>query len=240
MDQGNFIFSNSGDWQKGSDPYVLTLSYLTASGQDASKWLYDSIHATFRLFLGHLDDVIRFDTLPGAIATQAVRDTLSQTVTNAAGNGVVVCGSVGEVANAPLKGEGFQYAWDHFKDALDISFDMDEQRHTVWTYTALTAPDQLRQRMAWALSQICVVGFNALDDQNTEAVLQYYDIFVRGAFGSYRDILKKVSFSEAMGVFLSSRENKSFQYSQSQRIEAFPDENFAREVRACFRRRWFT
>jgi Protein of unknown function (DUF1800) len=234
VDQGNFISSNFRNWQKGSDPYVLTLSYLTAAGMDASKWLYDTIHATFPLLPGHLDDVIKFDTLPAAVATQAVRGALSQVLTNSAANGVVVCGSVGEIANAPLRGEGFQYAWDHYKDTLDVSFDMDEQRHTVWAYIALTAPDQLRQRMAWALSQICVIGFGSLEDANTEAVLQYYDIFVRGAFGSYRDILKKVAFSEAMGVFLSSKENKSFQFSQSQRIEAFPDENFAREVRECF------
>jgi Protein of unknown function (DUF1800) len=231
VDEGDFISSNFGNWQKGADPHVLTLSQLSAAGQDANKWMFDSIHKKYTALPGHLDDVIKFDTLPVAIATQAVRDALSQTVSNAAADGVVVCGSIGEVANVPSKGEGFQYAWDHFRDALDVSFDMEEQRHTVWAYTALTAPDQLRQRMAWALSQICVVGFTALADRNTEAVLQYYDIFVRGAFGSYRDILKKVAFSEAMGFFLSSRQNKSFQYSKSQKIEAFPDENFAREVR---------
>jgi uncharacterized protein (DUF1800 family) len=231
VDQGDFIYNNFRSWKKGADPYVLSLSRLTAQGQDASKFMYDSINSTYTALRGHLNDVIRFDALPAAIATQTIRGTLTQTATNAAGNGVVVCGSVGEVANDPLKGEGFQYAWDQFKDTLDVSADMDEQRHTVWAYIALTAPDQLRQRMAWALSQICVVGFNSLDDQNTEAVLQYYDIFVRGAFGSYRDILKKVAFSVAMGVFLSSKENKSFQYSQSEGIEAFPDENFAREVR---------
>ena len=229
MDNGNFI--SSRNWQKGTDPYILTLSLLTATGQDANQWMYDNVHETYTLLPGHLDDVVELDSMPGDVATQAVWDALSQTVSNAAADAVVVCGSIGEIANAPMRGDGFQYTWEYFLDELDVAYDMNKQRHTVWAHNALTAPDQLRQRMAWALSQICVVGFGSLDDQNTEAVLQYYDIFVRGAFGSYRDILKEVAFSEAMGNFLSSKENKSFQYSQSEGIDAFPDENFAREVR---------
>lgn len=78
-----------------------------------------------------------------------------------------------ETFTIPSKGEGFQYAWKDFKDDLDVAADMQEQRHTVWAYLALTAPDQLRQRMAWALSQICVVGAEQVNDQNTEWVLQY-------------------------------------------------------------------
>ena len=234
MDQGGFLNTNIRNWQKGDERSVVTLSRLTTEGQDASKFMYESIHKTYILLPGHLDDVIKFDTLPALLATQVIRDALSQTVSNAAGDGVVVCGSVGEIANSPFKGEGFQYSWEYFREDLDVAEDMYEQRHTVWASIALKAPDQLRQRMAWALSQICVVGHSQLDDMNTEAAVQYYDIFVRDAFGSYRDILKKVAFSERMGVFLSSIENKSFQFSKSEGGEAFPDENFAREVRHCF------
>ena len=236
VDQGSFIATNLRNWQKGEESNVLTLSRLTADGEDASKFMYESIHNTYTLLPGHLDDVIKFDTLPALIATQDVRDSLGQTVSNASGEGVIVCGSVGEIANDPFRGEGFQYSWEYFREDLDVAEDMYEQRHTVWAYSALKAPDQLRQRMTWALSQICVVGHSQLDDMNTEAAVQYYDIFVRDAFGSYRDILKKVAFSERMGVFLSSIENKSFQFSKSEGgVEAFPDENFAREVRFSFR-----
>ena len=49
--------------------------------------------------------------------------------------------------------------------------------------------------MAFALSQILVVTPTVLADSiNTETMIQYYDIFVRNAFGSYRDILKQVAF----------------------------------------------
>lgn len=61
----------------------------------------------------------------------------------------------------------------------------------------LTANDQLRQRMAFALSQILVVTPNQVDndERETEIYFNYYDIFVRNAFGNYRDILKEVSYS---------------------------------------------
>lgn len=195
--------------------------------------MYDNIAfpETFEYF-GTLDDVADFDDLPEEYYTYPVYYEVGKTATNTAGKGVVVCGSVGEVANNPFKGDGFQFPMGRFKDTLDVASDMHLQRHTVWAYTALNAPDQLRQRMAWALSQICVVGFGRLEDWNTEAVLQYYDIFVRNAFGSYRDILKQVAFSQPIGTFLSSRDNKSYQYSKDElHVEAFPDENFAREVR---------
>jgi hypothetical protein len=69
---------------------------------------------------------------------------------------------------------------------------------------------------------------------NTEATLQYYDIFVRNAFGSYRDILKQVAFSPKMGEMLSSINNKSYQYLADRGNPAYPDENFAREIMQLF------
>ena len=75
---------------------------------------------------------------------------------------------------------------------------------------ALSAQDQLRQRMAWALSQILVVTSKQVtEDGLSEPYLNYYDIFVRNAFGSYRDILKEVSLSPMMAEMLSFLESKS-------------------------------
>jgi uncharacterized protein (DUF1800 family) len=61
-------------------------------------------------------------------------------------------------------------------------------------------------------------------------MIQYYDIFVRNAFGSHRDILKQVAFSHRMGEMLSSVNSKSYQHSIDYGRPAFPDENFAREI----------
>jgi uncharacterized protein (DUF1800 family) len=86
------------------------------------------------------------------------------------------------------------------------------QKSNVWNMIALSVQDQLRQRMAWALSQILVVSEKQIIDMAvglSEAYLNYYDIFVRNAFGSYRDILKEVSLSPMMAEMLSFLESKS-------------------------------
>lgn len=95
-----------------------------------------------------------------------------------------------------------------------------------WWQHALTAPDQLRQRMAWALSQILVVSqFGALDGEH-EGITLYYDMLLDGAFGNYRDLLEKVTLSPMMGIYLSMMRN--------QKPDAVtghePDENYAREI----------
>jgi len=237
VDSSGYISENLRGWAQDGQPNILSASNARKTGEDPNKWVYDNIHDSYPLF-GQLDDVADFDAIPVNLTSddEPLFYEVGKTVINAASKAVVVCGSVGEVANEPVKGDGFQYPFTFFQDDFDVASDMYLQRHTVWGYTALKAPDQLRQRVAWALSQICVVGFMRLDDGNTEAVLQYYDIFVRHAFGSYRDILKQVAFSEPMGTFLSSKWNKSHQYSKTfDGVDAYPDENFAREVRVvCF------
>ena len=64
--------------------------------------------------------------------------------------------------------------------------------------------------MAWALSQILVITPRQIKESGlSEAYLNYYDIFVRNAFGSYRDVLKEVSQSPMMAEMLSFLESKS-------------------------------
>ena len=69
-----------------------------------------------------------------------------------------------------------------------------------WTVTHLFLENCTIVRMAFALSQILVITPNQIDsdDREAEIFLQYYDIFVRHAFGNYRDILKEVAYSPMM------------------------------------------
>jgi uncharacterized protein (DUF1800 family) len=101
-----------------------------------------------------------------------------------------------------------------------------------WWRVANIAPDQLRHRMAYALSQIFVVSFQGGNIVNNGPRNQsiYYDIFVNGAFGSYRNILEKVTYSMVMGNYLSHLNNRK----SDPTISRFPDENFAREVMQLF------
>lgn len=97
--------------------------------------------------------------------------------------------------------------------------------------TATQLPDPLRQRVAFALSEILVTSDRpeslAVD---YEGMANYYDIFEEHAFGNYLDILKKVAMHPVMGVYLSHLGNQK----ANPALNLHPDENFAREVMQLF------
>lgn len=99
----------------------------------------------------------------------------------------------------------------------------------VWTMKAMYAQDQLRQRVAWALSQIIVVGADDRKDEWNEKWAHFYDIFVRNAFGNFRDILGAVTYSPLMGHYLTYELNKCYDQSGT-----YADENYAREIMQLF------
>lgn len=104
-------------------------------------------------------------------------------------------------------------------------------RISAWWHRALYAPDQLRQRVAFALSEIMVVSeFNGVLADDPEALTAYYDLLVEHAFGSYRELLEAVTLSPAMGVYLSMLGNEKPDEERNIR----PDENYAREVMQLF------
>lgn len=113
----------------------------------------------------------------------------------------------------------------------DTNYAASDTRQLVWYKAAIDAPDQLRQRVAWALSQYFVVAeLGNNQPQAVERWLNYYDIFTRHAFGNFRDILDEVTWSPHMGYYLSHIENRKADPSQG----TFPDENYAREVMQLF------
>ena len=91
--------------------------------------------------------------------------------------------------------------------------------------------DQLRQRVAFALSEILVIS-----DQNTTlsgypAGMAYmYDILSDNAFGNYRTLLEKVTLSPAMGVYLNMMGNRRADLDNN----VHPDENYGREINQLF------
>ncbi|MEM1181376.1 MAG: DUF1800 domain-containing protein [Acidobacteriota bacterium] len=101
----------------------------------------------------------------------------------------------------------------------------------VWWDRALTAPDAVRHRVAFALSEIFVISRN-LDElfDISLAVASFHDIFLRHAFGRFRDLLLEVALHPAMGLYLSHLNNRRSDPSANR----FPDENFAREVMQLF------
>lgn len=100
---------------------------------------------------------------------------------------------------------------------------------SAWWKLALTAPDQLRQRVAFALSEILVVSMAGAMSERLFTCASYYDLLLDGAFGSYRDLITKVATHPAMGLYLSHLGNQ--RPDSSGRI---PDQNFARELMQLF------
>ena len=94
-----------------------------------------------------------------------------------------------------------------------------------------THSDQLRQRVAFALSEVMVVS-----DRNAALLFQpwalgsYYDMLAQHAFGNYRDLLEAVTLHPAMGRYLSMLGNRKTDVALNIR----PDENYAREVLQLF------
>ncbi len=100
---------------------------------------------------------------------------------------------------------------------------------TFWQQS-ITASDELRQRVKYALSQIFVISSN-----NTTSIqnmprgeASYYDMLGNDAFGNYRQLLQDVTLSPMMGQFLSMLGNDKGNATTD------PDENYAREVMQLF------
>lgn len=104
-------------------------------------------------------------------------------------------------------------------------------RHELFWNAAVGAPDQLRQRVAFALSQILVVSERHEELSETPFGLAgYHDELLRGAFGDFRTLIEAVSKDAAMGEYLGMVQNRKADPVTNTR----PDENFARELMQLF------
>jgi uncharacterized protein (DUF1800 family) len=103
-------------------------------------------------------------------------------------------------------------------------------RQDEWFLHAMRNPDQLRQRVAFALSEILVVSQQSVLLKMPLATAGYYDVLSRNAFGDFRELLEEVTLHPAMGVYLNMLGNQKPDAARNIR----PDENFAREVMQLF------
>jgi uncharacterized protein (DUF1800 family) len=104
--------------------------------------------------------------------------------------------------------------------------------HAFWKH-ALSGEDQLRQRVAFALSQIFVISMvdgTVGARENLRGTTGYYDMLADKGLGTYRDLLEGVATHPMMGAYLSHLRNQK----ADPRTGRVPDENFAREVMQLF------
>ncbi|KRB02359.1 DUF1800 domain-containing protein [Lysobacter sp. Root690] len=94
----------------------------------------------------------------------------------------------------------------------------------------LTHRDQLRQRVAFALSEILVISATGVQQRTGYSTSSYYDVLVNEGLGNYRKLLEDVTLHPAMGVYLSMLGNEK----PDPALNIRPDENYAREVMQLF------
>ncbi|MFZ3321486.1 MAG: DUF1800 family protein [Usitatibacter sp.] len=91
---------------------------------------------------------------------------------------------------------------------------------------ALAGPDQLRQRVAFALSQILVTS--GLVVNMPYGMARYQQMLLDNAFGNFQDVLTEVTLSPVMGDYLNMVNNDKSNGTVN------PNENYAREVLQLF------
>ncbi len=93
---------------------------------------------------------------------------------------------------------------------------------------AVAAPDQLRQRVAFALSQIFVVS--SVEIYEAYGLADFQNLLLEDAFGNYRRLLEDVTLSPVMGHYLDMVRNDKTNAANG----TTPNENYAREVLQLF------
>ncbi|WP_070137256.1 DUF1800 domain-containing protein [Crocinitomix algicola] len=99
-----------------------------------------------------------------------------------------------------------------------------------WWDNIMRGKDLLRQRMAYALSEIFVISLESNIGGYGLAVATYYDLLIKNAFGNYRDLIEDITRNPAMGVYLSHLNNAKTDLENNTN----PDENYAREIMQLF------
>ncbi|MEE9425493.1 MAG: DUF1800 domain-containing protein [Methylococcales bacterium] len=130
--------------------------------------------------------------------------------------------------NCPLNRDGKLI--NHPSEIVD-TWEANHGRHNTWWQSVLHGDDQLRQRVAFALSQIFVVSDKPQMLQDSQfGMASYYDTLLKHSFGNYRDLLEDVTLHPAMGLYLGTLRNQKADTERNIR----PDENYAREVLQLF------
>jgi uncharacterized protein (DUF1800 family) len=224
-----------GSGMRASLAAIVASFGMAASAQGLSHWPDGSFRDSF-------------DGIAGGPATDSdAARFLAQATFGPSSNDIAHLRSIGytgwlnEQLAAPVSTETHYLDW--FLTAYPNDYLSDDTRLEVWAINSVGTPDpsrpppnnvpsdQLRQRIAFALSEIFVVSnSNGTLAYEPWALASFYDMLAAGAFGNYRTLLENVSKHPAMGIFLSSIQNQKADATQN----IHPDENYAREVMQLF------
>jgi uncharacterized protein (DUF1501 family)/uncharacterized protein (DUF1800 family) len=184
--------------------------------------------------IGRFGDRVSFSSLMPELQTTAMALRFGA-LRNQPQDSTVACGSHDEVSNVPALGMHYfsrQYANQRRTDVDPLEWRMPiaYQHRFVINNIMVKAPDQLRQRVTWSLSNFLIISTDALGfSDRPEVFLAYWDILARHAFGNFYDLLREISWTSAMSRYLTYENSRSYFSSGS-----YPDENYAREVMQLF------
>ena len=109
-----------------------------------------------------------------------------------------------------------------------------------WWKTSMTAQDQLRQRVAFALSEILVISESGPLDDRSDALSAYYDLLIKHSLGvngdlanypgNFRALIEAVTLQYGMGRYLDMLRNDK----PNKSTGLIPNENYAREIMQLF------
>jgi uncharacterized protein (DUF1800 family) len=94
-----------------------------------------------------------------------------------------------------------------------------------WWQTVLTGPDQLRQRVAFALSEIFVISS---DTDNATTITYYHNSLAQDAFTNFYTVMHDVTVSPGIGAYLNMLNSNKAPTGE------IPNENYARELMQLF------
>lgn len=133
-------------WSQNNGTYLVYPSLLPRRPHGMANWNNNWQKFTY---VGRFGDNLKLGDLPNDLRrpevtkyfddTAATDDSLS-----------LVCGSPGEIAND----ETNVFMFDADTGFQTVSWSLSNNRKYVWLMVALSANDQLRQRVAWALAQV--------------------------------------------------------------------------------------
>ena len=139
-----------------------------------------------------------------------------------------------EQFNLPVKSFANKYdeTYNEIQEMISEDNHLDRYGSFVFYEFLVKEPDMLRQKVAFALSQIFVISpyHGSTLAGEPDLNMAYYDFLYQGAFGNYKDILHNISFSYTMGSYLSHFMNQKADIIE----KTFPDENYAREIMQLF------
>ena len=139
---------NIQKWSQNNGTYLIYPSLHERRPHGMANWNNNNHKFTY---VGRFGDTLRLGDLPNDLRKDEVLNYFDNSV-QGGDTQVLVCGSPGEVENDKTQGFLFDSS-SSFRTNHRYS---GASRRFVWTMAVLGATDQLRQRCAWALSQVSI------------------------------------------------------------------------------------